>query len=162
GIVNVSAKDLGTGKEQHITITSGSNMSKDDIDKAVKEAAEFEAADKKRRENIDTRNEADSLVFQTEKAIQEVGEKLDPTDKAAVEADLASLKEAVNRAPAESMTDDQVSDIKAGKEKLMASAQKLFSKVYEQAQAQQQAGGAQSAQANAADDGVVDGDFKEV
>jgi molecular chaperone DnaK len=162
GIVNVSAKDLGTGKEQHITITSGSNMSKDDIDKAVKEAAEFEAADKKRKENIDTRNEADSLVFQTEKAIQEVGEKLDPTDKAAVEADLSSLKEAINRAPAESMTDDQISDIKAGKEKLMASAQKLFSKVYEQAQAQQQAGGAQGAQANAADDGVVDGDFKEV
>ena len=162
GIVNVSAKDLGTGKEQHITITSGSNMSKDDIDKAVKEAAEFEAADKKRKENIDTRNEADSLVFQTEKAIQEVGDKLDPTDKASVEADLSSLKEAINRAPAESMTDDQVSDIKAGKEKLMASAQKLFSKVYEQAQAQQQAGGAQGAQANAADDGVVDGDFKEV
>ena len=162
GIVNVSAKDLGTGKEQHITITSGSNMSKDDIDKAVKEAAEFEAADKKRKENIDTRNEADSLVFQTEKAIQEVGDKLDPTDKAAVEADLSSLKEAINRAPAESMTDDQISDIKAGKEKLMASAQKLFSKVYEQAQAQQQAGGAQVAQANAADDGVVDGDFKEV
>ena len=146
GIVNVSAKDLGTGKEQHITITS----------------AEFEAADKKRKENIDTRNEADSLVFQTEKAIQEVGDKLDPTDKAAVEADLSSLKEAINRAPAESMTDDQVSDIKSGKEKLMASAQKLFSKVYEQAQAQQQAGGAQGAQANAADDGVVDGDFKEV
>ena len=93
GIVNVSAKDLGTGKEQHITITSGSNMSKDDIDKAVKEAAEFEAADKKRKENIDTRNEADSLVFQTEKAIQEVGEKLDPTDKAAVEADLSALKQ---------------------------------------------------------------------
>ena len=162
GIVNVSAKDLGTGKEQHITITSGSNMSKDDIDKAVKEAAEFEAADKKRKENIDTRNEADSLVFQTEKAIQEVGDKLDPTDKASVEADLSSLKEAINRAPAESMTDDQISDIKAGKEKLMASAQKLFSKVYEQAQAQQQAGGAQGAQANAADDGVVDGDFKEV
>ena len=162
GIVNVSAKDLGTGKEQHITITSGSNMSKDDIDKAVKEAAEFEAADKKRKENIDTRNEADSLVFQTERAIQEVGDKLDPTDKAAVEADLSSLKEAINRAPAESMTDDQISDIKAGKEKLMASAQKLFSKVYEQAQAQQQAGGAQGAQANAADDGVVDGDFKEV
>ena len=160
--MNVSAKDLGTGKEQHITITSGSNMSKDDIDKAVKEAAEFEAADKKRKENIDTRNEADSLVFQTEKAIQEVGDKLDPTDKAAVEADLSSLKEAINRAPAESMTDDQISDIKAGKEKLMASAQKLFSKVYEQAQAQQQAGGAQGAQANAADDGVVDGDFKEV
>ncbi len=166
GIVNVSAKDLGTGKEQHITITSGSNMSSDDIDKAVREAAEFEAQDKKRKENIDTRNNADSLVFQTEKAIQEVGEKLDPTEKAAVEADLASLKEAINRAPAESMTDDQVSDIKAGSEKLMASAQKLFSKVYEQAQAQQGAGGAAGAgsagTSGPSDDGVVDGDFKEV
>lgn len=136
GIVNVSAKDLGTGKEQHITITSGSSMSKDDIDKAVKEAAEYEAQDKKRKESIDARNEADSLVFQTEKAIQEVGDKLDPTDKATVEADLSALKEAINRAPAESMTDDQVNDIKSGKEKLMASAQQLFSKVYESAQAQ--------------------------
>ena len=164
GIVNVSAKDLGTGKEQHITITSGSNMSSEDIDKAVREAAEYEAQDKKRKENIDTRNNADSLVFQTEKAIQEVGDKLDPTEKAAVEADLSALKEAINRAPAESMTDDQVSDIKAGSEKLMASAQKLFSKVYEQAQAQQGAAGAGSAGASngPTDDGVVDGDFKEV
>ena len=162
GIVNVSAKDLGTGKEQHITITSGSNMSKDDIDRAVKEAAEYESQDKKKKENIDTRNEADSLVFQTEKAIQEVGDKLDPTDKAAVEADLSALKEAVNRAPAESMTDDQVNDIKAGKDKLMASAQKLFSKVYESAQAQQQAQGAAGAQssAGAPDDGVVDGEVE--
>ena len=79
GIVNVSAKDLGTGKEQHITITAGSNMSDDDIDKAVKEAAEFEAQDKKRKEAIDTRNEADAMVFQTEKAIKEVGDKLDAT-----------------------------------------------------------------------------------
>lgn len=164
GIVNVSAKDLGTGKEQHITITSGSNMSKDDIDKAVKEAAEYESQDKKRKESIDTRNEADSLVFQTEKAIQEVGDKLDANDKAAVETDLAALKEAINRAPAESMTDDQVNDIKAGKEKLMESAQKLFSKVYENAQAQQAAGGQAGAQQGGAgnDDGVVDGDFKEV
>ena len=172
GIVNVSAKDLGTGKEQHITITSGSNMSKDDIDKAVKEAAEYEAQDKKRKENIDARNEADSLVFQTEKALQDVGDKISASDKAAVEADLSSLKEAINRAPAESMTDDQVNDIKAGKDKLMASAQKLFAKVYEQAQAQQAASGAQGAQSGpqqggngngaAGDDNVVDGDFKEV
>ena len=164
GIVNVSAKDLGTGKEQHITITSGSNMSSEDIDKAVREAAEYEAQDKKRKENIDTRNNADSLVFQTEKAIQEVGDKLDPTEKAAVEADLSALKEAINRAPAESMTDDQVSDIKAGSEKLMASAQKLFSKVYEQAQAQQGTAGAGAGAAGngPTDDGVVDGDFKEV
>ena len=92
GIVNVSAKDLGTGKEQHITITAGSNMSDDDIDKAVKEAAEFEAQDKKRKEAIDTRNEADAMVFQTEKAIQDVGDKLDAADKAAVEADCTGIE----------------------------------------------------------------------
>ena len=129
GIVNVSAKDLGTGKEQHITITSGSNMSDDDIDKAVKEAAEFEAQDKKRKEGIDARNDADSMVFQTEKALQEVGDKIDANDKAAVEADLNALKEAINRAPIEEMTDAQIEDIKAGKEKLMNSAQALFAKV---------------------------------
>ena len=171
GIVNVSAKDLGTGKEQHITITSGSNMSKDDIDKAVKEAAAYEAEDKKKKEAIDTRNEADSMVFQTEKAMEEVGDKIDANDKAAVEADLNALKEAINKAPAEQMTDAQVEEIKAAKEKLMNSAQKLFAKVYEQAQADQGAAGAQgqagpqagqsASQAGYGDD-VVDGDYKEV
>ena len=168
GIVNVSAMDKGTGKEQHITITSGSNMSDADIEKAVKEAAEFEAQDKKKKEAIDTRNDADSMVFQTEKALEEVGDKIDANDKAAVEADLNTLKEAVNRAPIDQMTDAQVEDIKAAKEKLMQSAQQLFTKVYEQAQA---AGGAQGAgsqagpqdagQAGYGDD-VVDGDYKEV
>ena len=163
GIVNVSAKDLGTGKEQHITITSGSNMSKEDIDKAVKEASEYEAQDKKKKEAIDERNDADSLIFQTEKAIQEVGDKISESDKSAVEADLAALKEAVNRAPAESMTDEQVADIKANKEKLMASAQQLFQKVYENAQQNQNAGqGAADNGGSKPDDGVVDGDFKEV
>ena len=162
GIVNVSAKDLGTGKEQHITITSGSNMSQEDIDKAVKEASEFEAQDKKKKEAIDERNDADSLIFQTEKAIQEVGEKLSDSDKAAVEADLSALKEAVNRAPAESMTDEQVADIKANKEKLMASAQQLFQKVYENAQQSQAGQGAADNGGSNPDDGVVDGDFKEV
>lgn len=168
GIVNVSAKDLGTGKEQHITITSGSNMSESDIDKAVKEAAEFEAQDKKRKEGIDARNEADSIVFQTENALKEVGDNLDANDKAAVEADLTTLKEAINRAPIDAMTDDQINDIKAGKEKLMESAQKLFAKVYEQAGAAQNAGatgadttGAQDAGTSSNDD-VIDGDFKEV
>ena len=171
GIVNVSAKDLGTGKEQHITITSGSNMSKDDIDKAVKEAAAYEAEDKKKKEAIDTRNEADSMAFQTEKAMEEVGDKIDANDKAAVEADLNALKEAINKAPAEQMTDAQVEEIKAAKEKLMNSAQKLFAKVYEQAQAAQGAAGAQgqagpqagqsASQAGYGDD-VVDGDYKEV
>ena len=168
GIVNVSAMDKGTGKEQHITITSGSNMSDADIEKAVKEAAEFEAQDKKKKEAIDTRNDADSMVFQTEKALEEVGDKIDANDKAAVEADLNTLKEAVNRAPIDQMTDAQVEDIKAAKEKLMQSAQQLFTKVYEQAQA---AGGAQgtgsqagpqdAGQAGYGDD-VVDGDYKEV
>ena len=168
GIVNVSAMDKGTGKEQHITITSGSNMSDADIEKAVKEAAEFEAQDKKKKEAIDTRNDADSMVFQTEKALEEVGDKIDANDKSAVEADLNTLKEAVNRAPIDQMTDAQVEDIKAAKEKLMQSAQQLFTKVYEQAQA---AGGAQGAgsqagpqdagQAGYGDD-VVDGDYKEV
>ena len=167
GIVNVSAKDMGTGREQHITITSGSNMSDSDIEKAVKEAAEYEAQDKKRKEAIDARNDADSMVFQTEKALEEVGDKINANDKAAVEADLSALKEAINRAPVDEMTDAQVEDIKAGKEKLMASAQALFAKVYEQAQA----GGAGAAgpdmsagqqSTSQPDDDVIDGDFREV
>ena len=168
GIVNVSAKDLGTGKEQHITITAGSNMSESDIDKAVKEAAEFEAQDKKRKEGIDARNEADSMVFQTENALKEVGDSLDAGDKAAVEADLNTLKEAINRAPIDAMTEDQVNDIKAGKEKLMESAQKLFAKVYEKSGAQGATGAEGAAQAggeatgSSSDDDVIDADYKEV
>ena len=165
GIVNVSAKDLGTGKEQHITITAGSNMSDEDIDKAVKEAAEFEAADKKRKEAIDARNEADSIVFQTEKALEEAGNKVDPTEKAAVEADLKDLKDLVEATKDQDMTDAQVEDLKAKKDKLMTSAQNLFTKMYEAAaQAQQGAQGAADAGANqgSANDDVVDGDYKEV
>lgn len=166
GIVNVSAKDLGTGKEQHITITSGSNMSDTDIDKAVKEAAEYEAQDKKRKEAIDARNDADSIVFQTEKALEEVGDKIEAGDKATVEADLNALKEAINKAPIDQMTDSQVEEIKAGKEKLMASAQALFAKVYEAAQgaAGPQGGPQPGPDMGGAphDDNVVDGDFKEV
>ena len=165
GIVNVSAKDLGTGKEQHITITAGSNMSDEDIDNAVKEAAEFEAADKKRKEAIDARNEADSIVFQTEKALEEAGDKVDPTEKAAVEADLKDLKDLVEATKDQDMTDAQVEDLKAKKDKLMTSAQNLFTKMYEAAaQAQQGAQGAADAGANqgAANDDVVDGDYKEV
>ena len=165
GIVNVSAKDLGTGKEQHITITAGSNMSDEDIDKAVKEAAEFEAADKKRKEAIDARNEADSIVFQTEKALEEAGDKVDPTEKAAVEADLKDLKDLVEATKDQDMTEAQVEDLKAKKDKLMTSAQNLFTKMYEAAaQAQQGAQGAADAGANqgAANDDVVDGDYQEV
>ena len=170
GIVNVSAKDLGTGKEQHITITAGSNMSDDEIDKAVREAAEFEAQDKKRKEAVDTKNDADAMVFQTEKAMEEAGDKLDANDKTAVEADLNALKEILNGcANTDEITDAQIADIKAGKEKLMQSAQKLFAKMYEGAQG---AAGAQAgpgpeagtgAGANEAyGDDVVDADFKEV
>jgi len=170
GIVNVSAKDLGTGKEQHITITAGSNMSDEDIDKAVREAAEYEAQDKKRKDAIDTRNDADSMVFQTEKAMEEVGDKLDPNDKSAVEADIQVLKDLLANSNPEEMTDTQIDEIKSAKEKLMESAQKLFAKVYEQSQA----AGAASPDMGAGagpdmggaytqpDDDIVDGDFKEV
>ena len=168
GIVNVSAKDLGTGKEQHITITSGSNMSDEEIDKAVKEAAEFEAADKKRKEGIEARNEADSLVFQTEKAINEVGDKLDANDKANVEADLTTLKELLAKTTPETMTETDVEEIKSAKEKLMTDSQALFTKMYEQAQASgaAQAGpdmsGAADMGSSAAGDDVVDGEYREV
>ncbi len=171
GIVNVSAKDLGTGKEQHITITAGSNMSDEDIDKAVREASEYEAQDKKRKEAVDTKNDADAMVFQTEKALEEAGDKLDANDKTAVEADLNALKELLNScANTDEITDAQVADIKAGKDKLMESAQKLFAKMYEQAQASQgaQAGPGPDAGAGtqggneAYGDDVVDGDYREV
>ena len=170
GIVNVSAKDLGTGKEQHITITAGSNMSDSDIDRAVKEAAEFEAQDKKRKEAIDARNDADAMIFQTEKALSEVGDKIDATEKAAVEADIQALKDTLAKSNPEEMTDAQVEEIKAGKEKLMASAQQLFTKMYEQAGAAAGAAGAQGGptpEAGPAPEGfngddVVDGDYKEV
>ena len=166
GIVNVSAKDLGTGKEQHITITAGSNMSDAEIDKAVKEAAEFEAQDKKRKEAIDTRNEADSMVFQTQKALEEAGDKIDPNEKASVEADLNALKELVEKSNPENMTDAEVADIKAAQEKLMTGAQSLFAKMYEQAQGTAGAGpdmGGVASQADTgANDDVVDGDYKEV
>ncbi len=143
GIVNVSAKDLGTGKQQNITITAGSNMSDEDIEKAVKEAAQFEAQDKKRKDAIDTRNDADSFVFQTEKALEEIGDNIDAADKSAVEADLSTLKAMIEAHPnAEEMTDDQIGEMKAAKEKLMESAQKVFAKMYENAQAAQGAQGA--------------------
>ena len=175
GIVNVSAKDLGTGKEQHITITAGSNMSDADIDKAVKEAAEFEAQDKKRKETVDTRNEADAMVFQTEKALKDVGDKLDANDKAAVEADMQALKDVLAKSTPENTSESDVAEIKAAKEKLMESAQKLFTKMYEQAGAGAAGGpnpgagagpnpgaGAGPAPDGFQGDDVVDGDYKEV
>ncbi len=166
GIVNVKAKDLGTGKEQHITITASSNMSDDDIDKAVREAAEFETQDKKRKEAIDARNDADSFVFQTEKALGEVGDKIDANDKAALEADLAGLKDLLEKTKDVEMTEDQVAEMKASQEKLMASAQNLFAKMYEQSQASgagPDMGFQEGPDMNQgpADD-VVDGDYREV
>ncbi|MBE5882519.1 MAG: molecular chaperone DnaK [Lachnospiraceae bacterium] len=170
GIVNVSAKDLGTGKEQHITITAGSNMSDDEIDKAVKEAAEYEAQDKARREAVDARNDADSFAFQTEKALGEVGDKLSDSEKAPVEADLADLKSFLDATKDQEMTADQVTELKAKKEKLTNSAQALFTKMYEQAQGAAgpdmgagmgpDMGAAQSSSEPEGD--VVDGDYREV
>ncbi|MEG1847098.1 MAG: Hsp70 family protein, partial [Lachnospiraceae bacterium] len=170
GIVNVTAKDMGTGKEQHITITAGSNMSDDDIDKAVKDAAEFETQDKKRKEAIDTRNDADSFIFQTEKALSEVGDKIDAGAKASLETELASLKELLEKTKDAELTEDQVLEVKAAQEKLMTSAQELFAKMYEQSGAagagpdmsgMGSEAGAAEADANPADD-VVDGDYREV
>ena len=167
GIVNVSAKDLGTGKEQHITITAGSNMSDEDIDKAVKEAAEYEAQDKKRKEGIDARNDADNMVFQTEKALEEAGDKIDASEKATVEADIAKLKEVLDRTTPDNISEADVAVLNEGKEQLMKDAQSLFAKMYEQAGgAAGQAGPGPQADADAnatynADD-VVDADYKEV
>ena len=172
GIVNVSAKDLGTGKEQHITITAGSNMSDDEIDKAVKEAAQFEAEDKKRKEGIDARNDADSLVFQTQKALDEVGDKVDASEKEKVQADIDHLKELVEKSNPESMSDSEVDELKAAKEKLMESAQSVFQKMYESAQGAAGAAGPDmgagagpdmgAGQNTGAADDVVDGDYREV
>ncbi len=175
GIVNVSAKDLGTGKEQHITITAGSNMSDDEIERAVKEAAEFEAQDKKRKEAVEARNDADSFVFQTEKAMNEVGDKLSDSDKSAVQADLDAVKAILERTKDQEMSDSDLDELKAAKEKLTNSAQNLFTKMYE---SMQQAQGGQAgpdaggfsggagpdagAGGAAKDDDVIDGDFREV
>ena len=170
GIVNVSAKDLGTGKEQHITITAGSNMSDEDIEKAVKEAAEYEAQDKKRKEAIDARNDADSFVFQTEKALTEVGDKIDANEKASLEADLNDIKSFLESTKDAEMTEDQVGELKSKQEALMSKAQNLFTKMYENMQGTAGAGpdmggadmgGAAQADTGAADD-VVDGDYREV
>ena len=157
GIVKVSAKDLGTGKEQNITITASTNMSKEDIDKAVKEAEQFAADDKKKREEVDIRNGADQMVFQTEKMLKENGDKLPADVKSDAEAKLADLKTAVQSG--------SIDDIKAKQEALS----QVFEKMYQAAAAAQQAAGAQPGpdagannQQKPGDDGVVDADFKEV
>ena len=180
GIVNVSAKDLGTGKEQRITITAGSNMSDEDINKAVREAAEFEAQDRKRKEGVDARNDADSAVFQIEKALQDAGDKLNPDEKANVEADLNSLKQLLENTNPDDMTDSQIADLKAGRERLMNSAQTLFTKMYENMNqgggnygggndnngggytGGGNSGGYTGGSNNGGDDDVVDADYTEV
>ena len=175
GIVNVSAKDLGTGKEQHITITAGSNMSDDEIDRAVKEAAEFEAQDKKRKEAVEARNDADSFVFQTEKALSEVGDKLSDSDKSSVQADLDAVKAILERTKDQEMSDNDLDELKAAKEKLTNSAQTLFTKMYENMQQAQggqagpdmsgfagNAGADMGGSASDSQDDVIDGDFREV
>ncbi len=169
GNVNVSAKDLRTGKEQHITITAGSNMSDDEIDRAVKEAAEYEAQDKKRKEAIDTRNDADSFVFQTEKALNEVGDKISDDEKSSVQADLDAVKAILERTKDQEMSDSDIDELKAAKEKLTNSAQALFTKMYENMQQAQAGadpdmnmGGADAGAAADNNDDIIDGDFREV
>ncbi len=166
-ILNVSAKDLATGKEQHITITAGSNMSDAAIEKAVKEAAEFEAQDKKRKEAVEARNDADSFVFQTEKALEEVGDKIPEADKTQVQADMEAVKAILERTKDQEMSDSDLDELKAAKEKLMTSAQSLFTKMYENMQQAQGAAGAGPDMSGAAgqsapEDDVIDGDFREV
>ena len=159
GIVHVSAKDLGTGKEQQITITSSTNMSKEDIEKAVREAEAFAAEDKKAREAVDLRNAADQMVFQTEKSLSELGDKAPASEKADVESKLEALKEALKG------TDIEL--IKAKQEDLQKAFYAMSEKVYQaQAAAQQQGptpdmGGATGG-STSSDPNVVDADFTEV
>ncbi|KAF5076146.1 Chaperone protein DnaK [anaerobic digester metagenome] len=161
GIVNVSAKDLGTGKEQKITITAGSNLSDDEIDKAVKEAEQFAEDDRKRKEAIDAKNEADSLIFQTEKTLGELEGKLSDEEKSAVEAELNKLKDTAKDMNAETMTEADVEKLKAATEALTQEFYKISEKLYQQAQAAQGAD-PNGADPNGADPNVVDGEGKEL
>ena len=156
GIVHVSAKDKGTGKEQNITITSSTNMSKEDIDKAVKEAEMFAEEDKKKREEVDTKNNAENLVFQCEKALNDFGDKVSAEEKAPIESKCAALKEAING--------NDTADIKAKTEELQKAFYELSTKVYQNASPEEQAAAQQAAEAAASgaeDDGVVDADYTE-
>ena len=128
GIVNVSAKDLGTGKEQHITITSSTNMSKEDVEKAVREAEQYAAEDAKRKEEIDTRNQGDQMVYQTERTLEELGDKVDAAEKAEVESKLNELKE--------TLKGSDTAAIKAATEALTQVFYKLSEKMYQQANPQ--------------------------
>ena len=162
GIVKVSAKDLGTGKEQHITLTASTNLSDEEIEKAVKEAEQFAAEDKKRKEAIDAKNEADAMVFQTEKMLKDMEDKLEADDKAKVETALNKLKDLNEKAVAGSMTEEQVTELKAAKEELTNVFYSISEKLYSQAGAAQGAGPDMNAGGNTnADDDVIDADFKE-
>ena len=160
GIVNVTAKDMGTGKEQNITITSSTNMSKEDVEKAVREAEQFAAEDARRKEEVDTRNQADQMVYQTEKTLEEMGDKLDAGDKANIEGELNRVKEALKG------TDTQA--IKNATEGLTKAFYAVSEKLYSQAGAQPgpdmggAAGGATGAANNGGDDNVVDADYEVV
>ena len=156
GIVHVSAKDLGTGKEQHITITASTNMNKDDIDKAIKEAEQFAAEDKKMREALDIRNGADQMVYQSEKTITDLGDKLEAADKSELETKIAALKEALKG--------EDLDDIKAKQEDLQNKFYEVSSKVYQQAAPQDGAPGAAPGPdpAAAGGDPVVDAEYREV
>lgn len=154
GIVHVSAKDLGTGKEQKITITAGSNLSDEEIDKAVKEAEQFADADRKRKEAIDAKNEADSLIFQTEKALKDLEGKIEDSEKSAVEAELEKVKGLVDGADIETMTEDDVAAMKAATEALTNEFYKISEKLYQQQQ--------DTGEASQAGPDVVDGEGKEV
>ena len=160
GIVHVSAKDLGTGKEQNITITSSTNMSKEDIDRAVKEAEQYAAEDKKRREEVDAKNEAENLVFQCEKALADFGDKVSADEKSAIEQKCAALKSAVAA--------NNADEIKTLKEDLQKAFYDLSSKIYQQANPNgqnidpSQFAGNMGGEAPSPDDGVVDADFTEV
>ena len=157
GIVNVSAKDLGTGKEQHISITASTNMSKEDIDKAVKEAEAFAAEDAKRKEEVDTRNEADQMVYQIEKSMNEFGDKVTEADKAAVTPKLEALKEALKGTDVEA--------IKTAKDELQKAFYDVAGRIYQEqgaaAQAADVQGAGTSAGAQGGDDNIVDADFKD-
>ena len=164
GIVNVTAKDLGTGKEQKITITASTNLSDDEIDKAVKEAEQYAAEDKKRKEAIDAQNEADAMVFQTEKSLEELGDKVPAADKSAIEAELSKLKSLVEKNKNnQNISDAEVAELKAQTEALTKALNDMATKMYQQAAPQEGAeqGGFNNTGNNGPDD-VVDADFKEV
>ncbi len=164
GIVHVSAKDLGTGKEQNISITASTNMSKEDIDKAVKEAERYAEEDKKRREQVDNKNEAENLVFQCEKALNDFGDKVTPEQKSAIEAKCAELKAAISA--------DNNDEIKRKKDELQKDFYDLSAKIYQQSnpngdtidpsQFNNMGGQGHQDGGNSGDDGVVDADYTEV